>query len=96
MRTRPLSASPASPIWRVPWLRPSRARASVAATCRELGEGGLAFELSFFVEHARVPDIGVALDGINRGLLTALAGQGIALGAPMRRVQLRDARIDQR
>jgi small-conductance mechanosensitive channel len=63
---------------------------------RELGEGGLAFELSFFVEHARVPDIGVALDGINRGLLTALAGQGIALGAPMRRVQLRDARIDQR
>jgi small-conductance mechanosensitive channel len=57
-------------------------------TChlKELAESGIVFELVFFVEHARVPDIGVAIDAINRGLLAALAENGMALARPARAV----------
>ena len=63
-------------------------------TCqlKELGESGIVFEGSYFVDHARVPDIGVALDGINRGILAACADSGIAFAHPTRTVLMREAR----
>jgi small-conductance mechanosensitive channel len=63
-----------------------------ACQLKELGDSGLVFEGSYFVDHARVPDIGVALDGINRGILAACADNGIAFAYPTRTVLVRDAR----
>jgi small-conductance mechanosensitive channel len=63
-----------------------------ACQLKELGESGIVFEGRFYVEHARVPDIGVALDGINRGILATCADNGIAFAHPTRTVLLRDAR----
>jgi small-conductance mechanosensitive channel len=67
------------------------------ATChlKELGESGIVFEGSFYVQHARVPDIGGALDAVNRGILAACAEHGIAFAYPVRSVLLRDARVPQ-
>ena len=62
-----------------------------ACQLKELGDSGLVFEGSYFVDHARVPDIGVALDGINRGILAACADNGIAFAYPKRAVLVRDA-----
>ncbi|MCC7462955.1 MAG: mechanosensitive ion channel family protein [Gammaproteobacteria bacterium] len=58
---------------------------------KELGEGGIVFEGIFFVEHARVPDIGVALDAINRGVLAACAERNIDFAHPLRTLVVRGA-----
>ncbi len=51
---------------------------------RELGANGALFELVFFVDHRRVPDIGGTIDGIHRALLPAFAAAGIRLAPSVR------------
>ena len=63
------------------------------ASCQlnRLGEQGAVFELCFFVDNARVPDIGVAHDRINRALLSAFADNGIRLAPAARTLLVREA-----
>jgi small-conductance mechanosensitive channel len=63
-----------------------------ACQLKELGDAGIVFELRFFVEHARVPDIGVVTDAINRGILAACAAHGIRIARPAPAVVVREAR----
>jgi small-conductance mechanosensitive channel len=59
---------------------------------RELSGDGAVFELCWFVDHARVPDIGAVLDSINRALLSAFVDNGIGLAHATRTVLVREAR----
>ena len=56
----------------------------VSCQLRELGTLGALFELSFYVDHVHVPDLGAAQDAINRALLGALTDSGIRLAPSAR------------
>ena len=59
---------------------------------RELGANGALFEVVFFVDHGRVPDIGGTIDGIHRALLPAFGAAGIRLAPSVRSQALGGAR----
>jgi small-conductance mechanosensitive channel len=59
---------------------------------KQLGDGGILFEVCFFVENGPGRDLGRALDHVNREILRSFARSGITFSMPLRTVWLRDQR----